>query len=139
MVDPLSCRKRKSVTEIIDNEYAVSTGKPYTLAEFKVLLQEKEKWEKIPSNRKLYTLYTALCQGPEKTRETLKYIFLRHDETRSQFQPLWDTLSDIDGDYPLWRKTVHESEDVIIHQTGITDQLELRWLMLGPMAEGDDA
>ncbi|MCD6293952.1 MAG: hypothetical protein J7M20_03290, partial [Deltaproteobacteria bacterium] len=135
MVDPLNSRKRKAVMEIEkEREYSVSTGKPYTLEEFKTLLEKAAKWEKIPSNRKLFALYTALCRGPEATRETLKYIFLRREnETGTFYRPLWDAMFAINGDYPLWQETNY-GENLKIYHSEVADQLELRWLMQGPVA-----
>jgi len=131
-------RRRQSVSNPKKDEFTITTGRPYTLQEFTTLLEEtKTAWAKI-SNRKLFALYSALHQGPQATRELLKYTFLRREkEDMSLFEPLWKKVCTLDGRYPLWEEQKF-NDGTLVYHSAITDQLELKWLMQGPLTEGSD-
>lgn len=125
MTTPLEVRRRRQVIEMYDgSEYAVSTGRPFTLENFNELQDKKQQWSVIKSQRKLHTLYRALQQGPKQTRQTVKYIFLRKEQNDfSTYMPLWKNINICDGDYPLWSK--ERLNDRTVHFTTVADQLEL--------------
>ena len=88
-----------------NNRLSLATAKPYTETEFETCLKNGDalylkdsQGNPIISNRKIYALYQSLLQGPEATRDTVKYVFLReddkHDAQLEKFKPLWELIRD---------------------------------------------
>lgn len=140
MIDPLTIRRKRFMSEEND-KFVITTDRPYMLDEFEEILADiktedsgKALWGL--SNRKLFTLYDALCQGPEATRKVLKYIFLRREaKDMSLYKTIWEKVEETDGEYPLFRKEPEEVDYKAVHSTDICDRIEVYWLAQGPQPE----
>ncbi len=136
----LEARKRHWFTKFKPGEYALGAARPYLLDDFLALTGEARRWRttKAWSSRKLYTLREAVSNGPEQTRDTLTYVFLRDENDKlDKYGPLWERVENTkDNGYPLWEKAVIDGTDV--WQTTMADLLELNEIRQGLKRRDED-
>ena len=148
---PMEARRRGFVHETLGGPVDVATRKPYTYGEFKTLVEKAPKfWGSNLASRKLHTLYEALRYGPEATRDTLVYDFLRDENKEISKYSVWKAVEDWDsahkGDKVLWDcQEISASPDYkqcTVRDTQYTDSIELFWLQesrSGQAASGEEA
>lgn len=155
--DPMAVRKRNYFisSDRYTDFHAVCTRRPYTLDEFVELKKNANSISTATSsisNRKIYTLYQSLRQGPKKTQEILKYIFLRDENDHMEkYKRIWEEVWKnpinpelIEIEYPLWdlvtdqNGVVRDLDNKRLYDTQWTDIIELKWLMEGPVSNEED-
>lgn len=117
----------------------VCTRRPYKSDDFNVLVRHAQTWWKDLAERKRHTIYRALRQGPEETRNVLAHVFLRDEnEKLEKYGGVWTAVeawkkTSDDGDPVLWRKGTPPKDqgyrtDWTVYDTEVADSLELFWM-----------